>query len=348
MQLEEKIKLFKDVFAPKSNETVLFLVDTPHGEIKDNKKWLDRRKMAKEWYDIFKKMGEENNFSVNLLEFDTVGVHNAKLPKDIYNEAKKSNLIIAMTEYSASYALLSLVKEKNNISRCASMPIVEKRMEDTALKANIKDVQKYALSIEKYLNKAIAAEVLFSTGDKLFIDLRNRIAMADYPKCTVLGDACNLPSGEGCIAPYEAVEDENEKYGKSKTSGKWPVKYIDEHVIFKVDNNKVTDVIGKGKNAEKMKKFFSENSSRTNVAELGIGCNPNAVITGNLLEDEKVGLHIAYGTSTHLNGKVQSDTHIDIVYAKGCPIEGVSVDLFNADGSKTRIIENSELRYNIL
>ena len=30
------MKMFNDVFAPKSGEKVLFLIDTPHDNIKDN------------------------------------------------------------------------------------------------------------------------------------------------------------------------------------------------------------------------------------------------------------------------------------------------------------------------
>jgi hypothetical protein len=39
MNRDEKIKLFKDVFAPKSDEKILFLMDIPHQHIKINKKW---------------------------------------------------------------------------------------------------------------------------------------------------------------------------------------------------------------------------------------------------------------------------------------------------------------------
>ena len=48
--------MFKDVFAPKSGEKVLFLVDKPHGNIVDNQTWKDRREMTYEWYQIFKKI----------------------------------------------------------------------------------------------------------------------------------------------------------------------------------------------------------------------------------------------------------------------------------------------------
>ena len=95
-------------------------------------------------------------------------------------------------------------------------------------------------------------------------------------------------------------------------------------------------------------KFFAENESRRNIAELGIGCNPKAVITGNVLEDEKVGLHIAYGMSSHLGGKIDSDMHQDTCYSKGCPVEGITVTLINRDGSKTEIIRDAMLRYELL
>ena len=97
-----------------------------------------------------------------------------------------------------------------------------------------------------------------------------------------------------------------------------------------------------------MRKFFSENETRRNIAELGIGCNPNAVITGNVLEDEKVGLHIAYGMSTHLGGKIKSDMHLDICYSKGCPVEGITVTLFNEGGSRTELIQDAQIRYELL
>ena len=98
-----------------------------------------------------------------------------------------------------------------------------------------------------------------------------------------------------------------------------------------------------------MSKFFSENESRRNITELGIGCNRKAIVTGNILEDEKVGgLHIAYGTSTHLHGKVKSDVHQDICYPKGAPIEATTLTLISKDGTKTEMIKDSMLRYDLL
>jgi leucyl aminopeptidase (aminopeptidase T) len=228
------------------------------------------------------------------------------------------------------------------------MPTVEKRMEETALKANYAEVQKYVTAIARMLNDAVGSEILFSTGDTLYVDLRNRVAFADKGDCRKTGQFINFPSGEACAPPYEAAPEEFGEFGRSRTVGILPARYNEELVKYVIKNNKIVEIIGHGKKAEEMRTFFTENDTRRNIAELGIGCNPKAVVTGNVLEDEKAGLHIAYGMSTHLGGKVKSDMHMDIVYAKGCPIEGTTVTLINADGTKTELIRDAILQYDLL
>ncbi|VVB59117.1 Uncharacterised protein [uncultured archaeon] len=348
MKHEEKIKMLKTVFAPKCGEKVLFLVDIPHDHIIDNNAWKDRRKMAQEWYITFKEMGAITGFSVDTQEYKATGLNNSPIPDDIIDTACKSNLVIAMTEYSASSSLIPVCYSENSITRCASMPGVERRMEETAFRANYQQVKKYATTIAKMLNDAVGAEIVFSTGDTLYIDLRNRVGDADTGDCTQTGQFINFPSGEACKAPYEAEKDEIDEFGESKTQGIWPVSFNGELMKYVVKNNRIIEIIGNGKKAEEMRIFYTENDTRRNVAELGIGCNPQAIVTGNELEDEKAGLHIAYGMSIHLDGKVKRDVHSDICYSKGCPVEGTLVILVNTDGSKTEIIRNAMLRYDLL
>ena len=62
----------------------------------------------------------------------------------------------------------------------------------------------------------------------------------------------------------------------------------------------------------------------TNVAELGIGTNECARVTGNLLEDEKIlgTCHVAFGASASIGGTVQVPVHLDCVVMR----PDVSVD----------------------
>jgi leucyl aminopeptidase (aminopeptidase T) len=304
--------------------------------------------MAKEWYEILRDMGSEIGFSVELLTYEATGQHNKPLPSDLLNELHRYHLILAMTQFSATTSLVPICRAKNSITRCVSMPLVEKRMEHTSFLANYQEVKEYAIAIERLLTKSIAAKVLFSTGDQLFIDLRNRVGGSDTGECYKPRQIINFPSGEGYIAPYEATIEESHEFGSSKTKGVLPISYQEDIVKCTVKNNTIIEVTTDNNKSRQLSKFFEEKVSRRNIAELGIGCNPKAVITGNLIEDEKAGLHIAYGTSSHIGGKITSDIHQDIVFAKGCLIEGKTLTLFLEGGKKIELIKNAKLRYDIL
>jgi leucyl aminopeptidase (aminopeptidase T) len=53
----------------------------------------------------------------------------------------------------------------------------------------------------------------------------------------------------------------------------------------------------------------------TNLAELGVGTNEQATLTGNVLEDEKIlgTVHVAFGASAGIGGTVSVPVHLDSV-----------------------------------
>ena len=52
-----------------------------------------------------------------------------------------------------------------------------------------------------------------------------------------------------------------------------------------------------------------------NLAELGVGTNDRATLTGNMLEDEKIlgTVHVAFGASAGIGGTVSVPVHEDVV-----------------------------------
>jgi len=354
-------KLLVDVFAPQSGEKVLVMSDLPHGEWTDNENWADRREMAMEWHSAFQRLGSKLGFSVHpLLTYPATGAHNASLPEDGEMEGQRvrfedilrdTNIVVALTEYSASAPLIEFTQELPNL-RAASMPGVMKSMEQTALAADYSEVARKSHILADKLSQALGAKVEFSTGHQLYFDLRSRKAEADDGQLHADKKGIrfiNLPSGEAFIAPYEG-----ELEGQpSRTKGMIPVMVDDELVLFRVEENCIVEVIGDGPQVAQKRDYFAVDQARRNIAELGLGCNDKAVISGSVLEDEKVlGLHWAYGRSDHLGGTVGiadfSDpshvVHYDIVYPKGGDVEIASLVLEYEDGTSEEIIRDGQYK----
>jgi hypothetical protein len=352
-------KLIVDVFAPQAGEKVLVMTDLPHDELKDNEMWVQRRTMAEEWHSGFLRLGTKGGFTVfPLLTYPATGANNADLPeagrmggkKILFEEVfRDANIAVAMTEYSATAPLIGFTQVFPSL-RCASMPRVTRSMEQTALAADYSEVARKAHVLADKLDRSDGARVDFSTGHKLYFDLRNRKADPDDGQLHADKTGIrliNLPSGEACIAPYEG-----ELEGQpSRTEGTIPVMDGDELVLLEVRENHIQQVIGQGPRAAKRREYFAIDQARCNLAELGLGCNDKAVISGIVLEDEKVlGMHWAYGRSNHIGGVTGVEqfsdpshvVHQDIVYAKGGPVEVASLVLEYEDGSSEEIISDAE------
>ena len=352
-------KLIVDVFAPQAGERVLVMVDVPHGELKDNDEWAERRQMAEEWHTAFQRLGEKQTFSVHPpLTYQATGASNSDLPEEGKIEGKTvrfddvlsdTNIAVALTEYSASAPLIKY-SQKFPALRAASMPRVTRSMEKTALAADYGEVARKSRILADKLDDAIGAKVDFSTGHRVYFDLRNRHAEADDGQLHTDKTGIrliNLPSGEACIAPYEGeVEDQS-----SRTEGTIPDVYEGEPVLYEVQENRIVEVIGDGPKAAEMRDYFSVDQARRNIAELGLGCNDAAVVSGNVLEDEKVlGMHWAYGRSDHIGGIVGVSefgdpahvVHQDIVYAKGGAVDIDSLVLEYEDGTSEEIIKDAQ------
>lgn len=352
-------KLLRDVFAPRTGENVLILIDEPHGTMRDTEDWAERRRMADEWREGFRKLGC-NTFP--LVRFPATGANNSQLPDTGIMEGKsvtiaellsQSQITVAMTQFSATAPLERYVMTLDAL-RVASMPGVLRCMEQTALAADYSVVGPRTHILADILTRAERADVEFDTGHRFTFDLRYRKGIADDGSCIPDKNdkelrLINLPSGEAFTVPYEGERDGE----PSRTGGEIPVCRDSQTAILRVEQNRVVRVGGSNALADYFRREFDEDPVRGNIAELGLGCNEWAVVSGNVLEDEKAGFHFAYGRSDHFVGGTTGPEgkfhfkspatvlHEDIVYAPGCPIGIRSLTLVYENGKSELIMKDS-------
>lgn len=160
----------------------------------------------------------------------------------------------------------------------------------------------------------------------------------------------NLPAGEVFFPPHEKIGEGTLfcPLTRDRLSNKI-VKNV--HLKFKdgqllidevtADEN-LSDLVSTFKQSEKIDREKNLSELRTyNVAELGIGCNPEITkAIGYILTDEKINgsVHVAFGSNKMMGGTSVSQMHWDFVTT---PQASITVEY--KDGTKNQIMENGKI-----
>lgn len=330
--LSEKdlVDLVRSVFPGHPEDRALgILVDVPRDPRRDNEDWKARRSMAEEWHARLKRCAASIPLDeVLLIAYPDVGSNNADLPAEAFiveaglpSEAsglagraagrpferifQETPLFLAPTEYSTTAPLKNAAGR--HLFRAATMPGFSERM-IPALRVDYGEVGRRVSSLKERLDRADTAEIDFLVdGGRVYsmvFDLRHRTAHESSGRFTRKGTAGNLPSGEAYIVPYEGGEGE-----ASRTEGLLPVEVENEVVVFMVKGNRAGAVLaanvpGPAGQAEAGR--LEREPAYGNMAELGFGVLGDFGIgpVGEILLDEKLGLHVAFGRSDHFGGRV--------------------------------------------
>jgi leucyl aminopeptidase (aminopeptidase T) len=191
-------------------------------------------------------------------------------------------------------------------ARGATMPGVTADLLARLMSADFDAMSARSRAIAHLLTDAGEARLTCARGTDMRFDLHGRAAISDDGDLSAPGAFGNLPCGEGFVSP---VGGEGTIAASSLPAG-----LVDEAVLLTVRDGRLARADGEGA-ATFLADLDAYGPLGRNLAELGVGTNDRATLTGNGLEDEKIlgTAHVAFGASAGIGGTVTVPVHVDVV-----------------------------------
>lgn len=204
------------------------------------------------------------------------------------------------------------VKESNKI-KMGHMPGITEEMMYNSVNVDFNKMKLTAEFLINTLNKAEQLHISTDEGTDIYLGISNRNFISDIG--VKEGEMCNLPCGEIYTAPLETEADGvivfNASIGDIGLL-KSPLKVFVKKGRIKKFESDNDDLV------KRITELTEVDEDAWMIGELGIGLNPGARITGNMLEDEKsLGTaHIAFGNNEDFpgGGKNKSKIHRDYLF----------------------------------
>ena len=238
-----------------------------------------------------------------------------------------------------------------------------------------KELQTRCAALTDIFKSAVSARITAPAGTDLIVPINGRKLLSDDGDFSKPGTGGNIPAGEVFISPVvggstlkaedgSALEQQSDGcqgtivYDGSMTFSDGD-SILETPITCKVEKGYVTDITG-GAEARRLLKTILEAELRPfvlekegklpqgqaaiykknarNIGELGIGLNPAATITGNMLEDEKAFHTCHFAIGENYDNDAPSLIHLDGV------VREPTITLTYGDGSSRTILQDGALQ----
>lgn len=233
----------------------------------------------------------------------------AEPPAPVAAAMAAADVVLAPTIQSLSHTAARKVASEAGV-RIGTLPGVTEEMLSRLMTGDLEEIRRRGWAVVTALNRASEVRIACPHGSDLRIGLEGRMGIVDAGELGNRGAFGNLPCGEGFIAPVEGTAE-----GTLVVDGSIAeIGLLDTPVELTIREGHL--VAATGPDGEHLMELLTTHGEDgTNVAELGIGTNEEAILTGNILEDEKIfgTCHVAFGASAAIGGTVQVPVHLDCV-----------------------------------
>ncbi len=240
------------------------------------------------------------------------GSHAAEPPAPIAAAMAAVDVVLAPTVQSLSHTAARRAATEAG-ARIATLPGVTEEMLARVMSADMDGLRTKGRAIAELLTAGAEARITCPNGSDLRLGLEGRRGVPDAGELTAPGAFGNLPCGEGFIAPVEGTAE-----GRLVIDGTIASLGLGDDPAELVIHAGHLVSAGGERGMRLMELLEAHGPDGTNVAELGIGTNEKAILSGEILEDEKLlgTAHLAFGASAAIGGTVQVPVHLDCLVMK--------------------------------
>jgi aminopeptidase len=238
--------------------------------------------------------------------------HGEEPPDSVAAAMLKADVLLVPTVQSLSHTAARKAATDAG-ARAATLPGATEEMLARVMSADMHELRRRGRELADLLTAGSEAHITSADGSDLTLNLEGREGIPDSGELTEPGAFGNLPCGEGFVSPHH-----DSGSGKLVVDGVVASIGIPEKPVeLTIEDGVLVDATGE-MGEELMKQLTAAGPDGTRVAELGIGTNEKAILTGELLEDEKLlgTVHVAFGASAGIGGEIQVPVHLDCVVMK--------------------------------
>ncbi len=229
-------------------------------------------------------------------------------PPEVAELMKMVDVVLCPTSKSLTHTDSRRAASASGV-RVATLPGVTEEIMVRCMNADYERIALLTSRLCEMLETTRSIRVQSPSGTDILLPVEGRRAHASSGVFRERGQYGNLPTGEAYLAPLEG-----QSSGIVVVDGAMAgVGLLKNPIRIVVDNGYATGITGGDEAARLIELLEPHGKDARNVAEFGIGTNDRAILTGNILEDEKVlgTIHIAFGDNKSMGGTVRVASHLD-------------------------------------
>lgn len=229
-------------------------------------------------------------------------------PREVAELMKMVDVVLCPTSKSLTHTDSRRAASALGV-RIATLPGVTEEIMIRCMNADYHRIAERTLALCDLLDGTSTVRVTAPRGTDLVLPKQGRKAFGSTGLFRDKGQSGNLPTGEAYLAPVEGAS-----YGTLVVDGSIAmIGVVSQPIRIEIEAGYATSIQG-GPEADRLSELLEPHGKDgRNVAEFGIGTNDKAILSGLILEDEKVmgTIHVAFGDNKSMGGSVRVASHLD-------------------------------------